>query len=78
MKQSVVISRHWHSPAIEVIVSDVGISLECSLDDFIAALLVELQHPVMSFTRGRLETNLLTAKDSVLEKLKEASSHVVA
>ena len=76
-KQAVVISKDWHSPEIKVTIRDVGIQLECKLDDFIAALANEMQHPLVAMTKGRLASQLAMAKNVVLDKLKQASINVV-
>lgn len=40
-KQLVVISRHWHEPFIRIDVTEVGIGITMTLDDFVAALETE-------------------------------------
>lgn len=77
LKQTLVISRHWSNPVISVSVRDDGISLECSLDEFLLALAEELKHPLMSLTKGRMLVDLQAAKDVVLGKIKEASIQAV-
>ena len=74
-KTTVAISRHWHSPVISVVVSDEGISVQCSLDDFISALSTEMAHPMKLFTRKGASTDISRASEAVLEKLKQASAH---
>lgn len=73
-KQSLVISRHWDNPTIVVTIRDEGISLECSLDDFLLALAEEIKHPLVSFTKGRMLADLQAAKNVVLDKIKQAST----
>jgi hypothetical protein len=74
-KKTIVISRHWHSPEITVTMTDKEINIAVSLEDFIAALATELQHPLKSITRGRLSADLVLAAEAAVEKLKEASAH---
>ena len=76
-RQAVVISKDWHNPEIKVTIRDVGIQLECKLDDFIAALANEMPLPLVMVTRRRLSAEMLDAKNVVLDKLKHASIHVV-
>jgi hypothetical protein len=71
----VVISRHWHNPAIEVGVSSDGIQIDMAVEDFCRALVAEIPHPVMCFTRTGLADNIVAAMDVVLEKAKQASIH---
>lgn len=73
--QKLVISKHWHSPEILVSVKDEGIQLDVSLDDFVNALLTEMQHPLKSFTKTRSDQAVRDAVVSILEKLKQASAH---
>lgn len=72
-REIVVISRYWHSPAITVGIDQEKIRIELSLDDFCRALVQEIPHPAMCFSRQGLETNILAAMRTVLEKTKEAS-----
>ena len=77
MKQAIVISRHWHSPNISVILTDESISIECDLDDFLKGLVEELNHPLKTMTKARLIEDIMSCKDIALNKIKQASSHVV-
>lgn len=76
-REKVVISRYWNNPSITVKVTDDSISLEFSMDDFIAALLSEMKHPFVMMTRAQQETAIIEAKESVLLKVKEASAQAV-
>jgi hypothetical protein len=76
-KQAVVISKEWNNPEIRVTIRDSGIQLECKLDDFLAALATEMTHPLVSFTKTRMVDQMQAAKNSVLDKIKQASIQVV-
>jgi hypothetical protein len=75
-KQAVVISRHWHSPDILVVVSDESIEIKCALSDFLTALATEIKHPATTMTRDSLRANIESAAKAVLAKIKEASAYV--
>ena len=76
VKEVVHISRHWHSPQIQITLHSDGIALEMSLEDFCKALAAELPHPLTTFTRKSLQNQVSEAIIPVLEKIKQASIHV--
>ncbi len=45
-KQLVVISRKWHEPFIRVDVTEVGIGVTMTLEDFVEAVQVELDNEI--------------------------------
>lgn len=71
-----VISRHWHEPEVRVGVDHEQIRLEMSVEDFCRALVQEIPHPVLCFTRKGLTENVVAAVAVVLGKVKETSVHV--
>ena len=74
-KNTLVISRHWDNPKINVLVTTKGIQIETSLDDFLVALAKEMGNPTMLLTKNMLLSALRGASLEVLEKIKEASAH---
>ena len=54
-RESVVISRFWHQPEITVTINKDKINVITSLDDFIGAVLTELEDPAMMFEKKRDE-----------------------
>lgn len=63
---TVVISRYWHNPEVNVTLNLEGIKIVVSLDDFCWALAHET---------GQQAGEIQAAKDRILAKLKEASIH---
>ena len=76
IKKTVVISRNWDNPKIEITITDAGISLEISLEDFCKAVVAEAKHPALTFTRQKLEDQIVGAIDLAVEKIKAASAQV--
>jgi hypothetical protein len=80
VKNSVVISRYWHEPRINVSIfhdpdaPKGGIRLEISLQDLIKAMAQEVRNPMGILTRAQLEAALTQASAASLEKIKEAST----
>ena len=75
MKSTVVISRHWNKPQINVFVTTAGIQIETAVDDYLVALATEIGNPTMLITKKAMLEALRGASLAVLEKIKEASSH---
>jgi hypothetical protein len=75
-RSMVVISKHWHTPEINLTVNTEGLQLAMPLDDFCKALVQEVAHPAFTLTKSGLEANLLTSMEKVISKMKEASVHV--
>lgn len=79
-RETLVISNYWHKPAVKVTVrhdADAptgAIVLETGIDDFVAALLCELPHPIRTLTRKGQEQALREAVSRTLEKVKQAST----
>lgn len=73
IKETLHISRHWHSPEIRVALHKEGIAIELSVEDFCKAIVAELEHPAWIFKRGTLEEKVLAAITPVLNKIKQAS-----
>lgn len=51
-KQMVVVSRRWHEPFIRMDVTEVGIGITMSLDDFVLALAKEAGVPEAKLTEA--------------------------
>ncbi len=75
-KETVVISRYWHSPEITVQVMRDGIGIGMSLEDLCRAIVAELPHPAFTMTRKSLEDNILSTLEGVLNKAKDATRYV--
>ena len=75
MKSTVVISRHWDKPQINVFVTVAGIQIETAIDDYLTALAAEIGNPTMLVTRRAMIEALRSASLTAIEKIKEASSH---
>ena len=54
-RESVVISRFWHAPEITVTINKDKITVMASVDDFISAVLAELEDPAMMWEKKRDE-----------------------
>ena len=67
-KSLVSISRKWHEPFVRVDVTDVGIGVTTTLEDFIVALATELKAPPQQ---------LREAAERVCEGLKLETSKVM-
>jgi hypothetical protein len=76
VKETLHITRHWHSPEIRVAVHREGIEIEMSLEDFCLALAAEVGNPRFMFTSDTLKNKLMVSVDIVLNKVKEASAFV--
>ena len=63
--QYIVISRKWHEPSIRIDITDSGIGITITLDDFITALGVEAK------------VNLHTEAKRVIDGLKQETTRVV-
>ena len=61
----VVVSRQWHEPFIRVDVTQAGIGITMTMDDFITALGIEVQQ------------NLHAAAAKVIAGMKRETSHVI-
>jgi len=61
MKETVTISRKWNNPEIKMAVNGIQIHMEMSLEDFVTALLMELEHPTTIWTRGQMEAKVRAA-----------------
>lgn len=78
MKETVTISRKWNHPEIKMMVNGIQIHMEISLEDFVTALLTELEHPVTIWTKNQLDTKVRAAVGRVIEGVKEESVKVVS
>lgn len=67
-KQMVVVSRKWHEPFIRMDVTEVGIGIMMSLDDFVAALAKEA---------GIQESHLAAAAGRVTSGMKQETSELM-
>ena len=76
MKSKLVISKHWHEPEIELKFDADGFEINLTLEDFCRALVAEAPHPWSTFTRNKLENDIISAVDTVLTKAKEVSIHL--
>ena len=78
MKSKYVISRHWHEPEIKASIDHEQVSLEIGMEDYIQALVTEMQkHPFWVFRRKTLTKLLQEAHKTCAEKVKEASIHII-
>ncbi len=64
-KQLVVVSRKWHEPFIRIDVTEIGVGVTMTLEDFIAALEIESG------------VSLGKAADRVLSGMKAETSQVM-
>ena len=78
MKETVTISRKWNNPEIKMAVNGIQIHMEMSLDDFVTALLTELEHPTTIWTRGQMDAKVRAAVIRVVEGVKEESVKIVS
>lgn len=67
-KQLVVVSRKWHEPFIRVDVTQVGVGVTMTLEDFVRALATE---------SGTDMGALLHAGDKVVSAMKQETSRVM-
>lgn len=72
MKTRVVVSRKWQQPAIEAFVSDEEIGANMDLNDFIQALVQELDP-----ANTDLAEQLKFASIAVLDEMKKATISVL-
>ena len=76
-KTQVTISRKWHAPQIHHHVTDDGITMKVTLEDFIEALTQELGPVTWVLTDKAFRAKLDAAIASVLSGIKAESSKVV-
>jgi len=72
-----VISRYWHNPTIRVAVDTEGIELETSIEDVVKAVITEIGSPLMLTNTTQLEKKAIIALDTVIRKIKEASTQAI-
>ena len=72
-----VISRYWHNPTISITVDTEGIELETSLEDVVKAVIAEIGSPLMITNTTQLEKKAVIALDTVVRKIKEASTQAI-
>jgi hypothetical protein len=72
-----VISRYWHNPTISITVGTEGIELETSLEDVVKAVIAEIGSPLMITNTTQLEKKAIIALDTVVRKIKEASTQAI-
>ena len=72
-----IISRYWHNPTIRVAVDTEGIELETSIEDVIKAVIAEIGSPLMLTNTTQLEKKAIIALDTVIRKIKEASTQAI-
>lgn len=75
-KEVVLISRYWNNPNITVRVDSKKIEVEMSVQDFCKAIVAEIPHPSTTLTRSKLEKNVLSVVQTVLNKAKEATAQI--
>lgn len=75
---SVVQSRHWANPQITITLNQDKIELAAGIADFTEAVVAEMGHPLKFLTKKRRRAEVMRATAVVLEKIKEASSSVMA
>jgi hypothetical protein len=73
-KHSIIISRYWHRPKIDVFLMQNGIAIELTVEDFIKSIASEMGTPNVALRQKTLENKLIDAACQVLEKVKETSS----
>lgn len=74
---TVVISRRWDNPTINVYLEKEEIKLEMSLDDYIKAILTEIGSPALVLTTAQLAAKMKTARAVVELEMKHASTFAV-
>jgi hypothetical protein len=73
----IVISRHWHSPAITVTVVNDKITLDLAAEDFLIAVAHEMGNPALIMTKAQLIDRLLKAFPKAQLKIQEASAQAL-
>ena len=77
MKSIITVSRKWDNPKITTTLSDEEINLQCSLDDFLAALKTEIGSVTFTVTKSGFNKQFSKAVERVLQGIKEESAKVV-
>ena len=72
-----IISHHWHNPEIQITVDNDGIELSTSIYDVLKATIQEIGSPLMITSNMQLEKKAITALDTVIRKIKEASTQAI-
>jgi hypothetical protein len=67
-KQLVTVTRKWHEPFIRVDVTEVGIGITMTYEDFVTAMSMELGLPV---------SVVLSAAERVVDGMKRESARVM-
>lgn len=67
---SVVVSREWHTPNIDLWVNGEHIGIRMMLPDFVKALAAEIGTPTASLTQAQLERKLLAAAERITTHMK--------
>lgn len=70
IRRALVVSRKWHEPKISAVIHTDGISMAMTMEDFVRAFCTEMGHP-------ELAERALSAGQSVVEEMKQASIHVI-
>ena len=73
----VVVSRKWDNPSISITVTNEGLGISMSLDDFVNALASESGNPTLLVTRTQLLTRLKTSALTVVSVMKQATVQVM-
>ena len=75
-KDVITISRHWNNPQIRTQLTFEGISLSCSLEDFLTALSQEMGWTATPTSASTL-SKLKTCAEVVCARIKEESVKVM-
>jgi hypothetical protein len=76
-------SNYWHNPGISITFKhdhdspEGSVHVEIGMNDFVQALVKELDHPMKIWTRTGLSKALNNAYATALEKVKEATNKAV-
>jgi hypothetical protein len=65
-KQLVVVSRKWHEPFIRVDVTEIGIGVTMTLDDFVRALAIEAGVADLTAAAARVITGVKAETSKVV------------
>jgi hypothetical protein len=75
-RTKLVISRHWNNPEIQITVDEKRIVLFADLDDFIVALISEIDKPI-TFSKAALADKIASASRKAVEKIKQSTNQVM-
>lgn len=74
MKDMITISRKWNNPKIFITANFEGINLAMSMEDFVAAIKMEMPSIALTLTQKSFEDKLDAAVNRVIEGVKLESA----